>query len=168
MRRTWAIAAVLVTALALAACGSSSGSKSSGDSKSSSTTSGNDSGGVSTDTTTKGTPVVVVVGDTQGTDGPMTMEVAPTTAPAGDVTFTVRNTGTIKHEMVVLKTDTPYDQLAVTAGRVSEKDSVGEVGDVEPGKSGSVTLKLAAGNYVLVCNIKDHYSMGMRAAFTVS
>ncbi len=166
MRRTWAIAAVLVTTLALAACGSSSGSKSSGGSKTS-TTSSSDSGGVSTGTT-KGTPVEIVVGDTEGTKGPMTMTVAPTTAPAGDVTFTVKNTGTIKHEMVVLKTDTPYDQLTVTNGRVSEKDSVGEVGDVEPGKSGSVTLKLEAGNYVLVCNIKDHYEMGMRAAFAVS
>jgi uncharacterized cupredoxin-like copper-binding protein len=166
MRRTWAIAAVLVTALALTACGSSSGSKSSGGSKTSTTSS--ESGGVSTGSTTKGTPVAVVVSDTEGTKGAMTMTVAPATAPAGDVTFTVKNTGTIKHEMVVLKTDTAYDQLPVTGGRVSEKDSVGEVGDVQPGKSGSVTLKLEAGNYVLVCNIKDHYSMGMRAPFTVS
>ena len=32
--------------------------------------------------------------------------------PAGDVTFVVKNAGTIEHEMIVLKTDTPFDQAA--------------------------------------------------------
>ena len=30
------------------------------------------------------------------------------------------------------------------------------------------TFDLAAGNYVLVCNIAKHYSQGMRSAFTVT
>ena len=110
----------------------------------------------------------VEVGDTTGVDGPMTMTVSPASVPAGKVTFTLKNTGTIEHEMVVLKTDTPVDQLVVTDGKVSEKDSQGEVPELAAGKTGTVTLDLAAGNYVLVCNIKDHYPMGMRAAFTVT
>jgi uncharacterized cupredoxin-like copper-binding protein len=70
--------------------------------------------------------------------------------------------------MVVLKTDTPADQLEVNAeDKVSEDDSVGEVSETPEGESGSVTLDLEAGNYVLVCNIAKHYSQGMYTAFTV-
>ena len=43
----------------------------------------------------------------------MTMTVTPTSAPAGKVKFKVQNQGTIIHEMVVLKTTTPFDQLPV-------------------------------------------------------
>ena len=35
----------------------------------------------------------------------MTLTLSPATAPAGDVTFVVKNTGTIVHEAVVLKTE---------------------------------------------------------------
>ncbi len=118
-----------------------------------------------------GTPVAVAVGDVNGVSGPamsMTMTAAPTSAPAGPVTFTLTNNGSIDHEMVVLKTDTPVDQLVVTDGKVSEDTSAGEVPELAAGKSKSVTLDLTAGNYVLVCNIKDHYTMGMRAPFTVT
>jgi uncharacterized cupredoxin-like copper-binding protein len=167
MRRTWAIAAVLVTALALAACGSSSGSKSSGGSKSSSTSSSNDSGGVSTGSTTGGTAVAVDLGDTNGTNAPMTMTLTPSTVPAGKVNFTVKNSGTIKHEMVVLKA-TPTELTVGADGKVSEKTSAGEVGEVEVGKTKSGSLTLEAGTYEVVCNIKDHYGLGMHATLTVT
>jgi uncharacterized cupredoxin-like copper-binding protein len=69
--------------------------------------------------------------------------------------------------MVVLKTDAA--SLTVGSdGKVSEETSAGEVGDVEPGKSASVTLDLEAGQYELVCNIKDHYKLGMHTSFTVT
>jgi uncharacterized cupredoxin-like copper-binding protein len=156
---------VLGTTLALsigvlAGCSSDSSSKS--DKKS-------DSGVTSSSTTAKtGTPVTMEVSDTQGVNGPMTMTVSPSSVAAGSVTFTVTNNGTIKHEMVVLKTDTPFDQLTVTNGKVSEAGSAGEIGDIEKGQTQSVTLDLKPGKYVLVCNIKKHYEMGMRAAFTVT
>lgn len=152
----------MALSVALVGCGSSSSSSpSSSDTKDA-------GGGVTTGTEAKGTPVLVEVGDTQGVDGPMTMTVSPASVAAGKVTFTLKNTGTIEHEVVVLKTDTPFDQLTVTNGKVSEKDSVGEVPELAAGKSASVSLDLKAGNYALVCNIKDHYAMGMRAAFTVT
>ena len=82
------------------------------------------------------------------------------------------NSGTILHEMVVLKlkTETAYDKLAVNAKthEVSEATTVGEVGNVPKGKTKSKTLTLKKGNYVLVCNIAKHYALGMRAAFTVT
>jgi uncharacterized cupredoxin-like copper-binding protein len=143
----------------VAGCGGGGGSKAKSKSGETGTTV---SGGTAT-------PVSVELGDAQGTNGPMTMTVSPASVPAGKVTFTVKNTGTILHEMVVLKTDTPFDQLPVDAhNKVSEASKVGETGDVAKGATKSVTLDLKAGNYVLVCNIAKHYSMGMRAAFTVT
>ena len=148
---------VSLVGLALAGCSS--------DSKSSSTT----TTGVTTPTTGAGTTVNIVVSDTKGTDGPMTMTVSPASLPAGKITFVVKNTGTIEHEMVVVKTDTAFDKLAVDAEeKVSEDTSVGEVPEFAAGTTDSVTLDMEPGQYALVCNIAKHYGMGMRAAFTVT
>jgi uncharacterized cupredoxin-like copper-binding protein len=116
------------------------------------------------------TTVNIVVGDTAGTKAPMTMTVDPVTAPAGKVKFSVTNNGTVLHEMVVmkLKGTTTYDQIPIKANRISEAGAVGEIGDIAKGKTKSLTLKLKAGNYALVCNISKHYGLGMRAAFTVT
>ena len=96
------------------------------------------------------------------------MKVTPTpqTAPAGQVTFNVKNAGSLPHEMVVIKTNKPADQLG-TGSRVPETGSVGETGDVAAGKSKTLKLKLAAGHYALICNIPGHYSAGMHADFNV-
>ena len=130
--------------------------------------------------TAKATVVNVTLSDTQGLNGPMTLTVTPASVKAGKVKFVAKNTGTIVHEMIVLKTNTPFDQLPVvdandppvpvTAGanKVSEAASVGETGNVAVGKTKSVTLKLKAGAYVLVCNIALHYGLGMRAALSVT
>lgn len=115
-----------------------------------------------------GTPIAVELGDENGTDGPMTMVAVPETAPAGPVTFNAENTGTIEHEMVVLQTETPGEELTVTDGKVSEDDEVGEIEEFEAGTTASATLDLEAGSYVLVCNIKDHYELGMWTDFTVT
>ena len=112
--------------------------------------------------------MLIVVGDTAGTKAPMTMTVAPTSAPAGKITFTVKNEGTVIHEMVVLKTDVAYDQIPVAKNKISESTAVGEVADIGKGKTKSGTMTLKAGSYVLVCNLSKHYGLGMRAAFTVT
>jgi uncharacterized cupredoxin-like copper-binding protein len=114
-----------------------------------------------------GTPIAVTAGDI--TDTSQTLTAVPATVKAGSVTFTLTNTGIKKHEMVVLKTDDAFDGLAVGAdNKVSESATVGEVGETDIGKSGTVTLDLKAGKYILVCNIEKHYAQGMRAAFTVT
>ena len=118
-----------------------------------------------------------------GLAGPMTLAVSPATAPAGDVTFVVKNTGTIDHEAVVLKTNTPLrqDSPSPTAAthpppsrpapnKVSEDTNIGETGDpnLKPGDTRTFTIKnMTAGNYAIVCNIAKHYGKGMRAAFTI-
>jgi uncharacterized cupredoxin-like copper-binding protein len=114
------------------------------------------------------TPVAVDVGDTAGTKGAMTMTITPSSAPAGKVTFTVSNSGTVIHEFVVLKTKAKFNKLPVTKNRISEAKSVGEIGNIGKGKTKSKTFKLKAGKYVLVCNIAKHYQLGMRAPFTVT
>lgn len=168
-------AAMVVAPALLVGCGSSS--------KSSSSTQPTGGGLTVAPTTTAGgtaTTVNVVVNDTNGLKGRMTMVVSPAKAPAGKVTFTVKNTGTITHELIVLKTETAFDKLPVSdagdppapvtsgANKVSEASSVGETGDVAKGETKSVTLDLTAGRYVLVCNIAQHYGLGMRAPFLVS
>ena len=156
-RRTTLVFILLTLGIAVAGCGD--------DSSGSSATTGGitvPSGGVT---------VNVEVSDTVGTDGPETLVPDPVSVAAGDVTFTVENTGTIKHEVVALKTDVAFDQLPVgesEADKVDEATSVGEV-EVEAGETGSFTVTgLEAGKYVLVCNIAKHYALGMRAAFTVT
>ena len=165
-----------VGAAVLAACSSSSN-------KSASTTGTTSSGGVTVPSGTAGKTVSVTLGDTKGTDAPMTMTLSSASTSAGDVSFNVKNAGTIEHEMVILKTDTQFDQLPVSFGgdppssvasggdKVDEATKVGETGDpnLKPGESRTFTVKgLAPGHYVFVCNIAKHYGLGMRAAFTVS
>ena len=137
-------------------------------------------GATTIDKKVRATTVNVVLGDTQGLNGPMTLTVNPASVKAGKVKFVVKNNGTIVHELVVLKTTTPFDQLPIAdagdppapvasgANKVSEAAKAGETGDIDSGKTKSVTLKLSRGTYVLVCNIAQHYGLGMRAALTVT
>ncbi|HKI29146.1 MAG TPA: hypothetical protein VKB32_06965 [Actinomycetota bacterium] len=104
---------------------------------------------------------------------------ASASAPAGDVTFNVTNEGPDDtHEFVVFATDLAPDALPTNEdGTVDEEgegiEAVDEIEDIEVGDTQSLTVDLAAGNYVLICNIyeedeqESHYQEGMRVAFTV-
>jgi len=158
-----ALSALAITGV-LVISGCSSSSKSS-----SATTTTSASGGVKVTTPVGATTLTIVAGDTKGTNGPMTYKMSATTVPAGKVTILLKNTGTIQHEAVVLKTDTAFDKLKVGAdNKVSESTTVGEVSETDAGKTKSSTLDLKPGNYVIVCNIAKHYAMGMRAALVVT
>lgn len=89
---------------------------------------------------------------------------------AGTVVFTVKNTGTVEHELVVLKTDVAADKIKADAdepGKMSEEGSLGESGDIAAGETKTFNLNLAAGHYVFMCNQPGHYLLGMHIAFTV-
>jgi uncharacterized cupredoxin-like copper-binding protein len=85
---------------------------------------------------------------------------------SGKVKVTANNIGASAHELVLLKTDKPADDLG-RKSEVSEKDSVGEVPTVAGGASRSVTLDLEPGNYALICNLPGHYVQGMNTSLTV-
>jgi uncharacterized cupredoxin-like copper-binding protein len=89
----------------------------------------------------------------------------------GNVRFTVTNDGSVEHEFVVIKTDTPADQLPLTGGDVNEEaagKSPGEIPEFAPGTTKSTTLKLTPGHYVFICNVAGHYNNGQRTDFTVT
>lgn len=91
--------------------------------------------------------------------------------PAGPVTFVVKNSGKVVHELVVIKTDVAQDKLAANAdevGKVNENGNLGETGDMAVGESKTFTATLPAGHYVIICNEVGHYVDGMHIAFTVN
>ncbi|MCU1455789.1 MAG: hypothetical protein JWN46_3935 [Acidimicrobiales bacterium] len=105
-----------------------------------------------------------------------------TSAPAGNITFRVKNVGSDDHEVIVLKTDVAFDRLPIrdagdppapvktAADKVDEGASVGETGgeNLKAGETRLFTIKdMKPGRYVLVCNLAGHYTSGMRAAFQV-
>jgi hypothetical protein len=89
----------------------------------------------------------------------------PAVVEAGAIEFSARNLSSSEvHELAVLrvKADGSYSVE-------------GEIEDISPGAGGSVTLRLAAGKYLLACLIvpgeagseKDHFAEGMRLDFEV-
>lgn len=93
--------------------------------------------------------------------------------PAGKITFVVKNDAmATNHEMVVIKLKNKNDEIPMMKGkhRVDEDKlkSMGEVEDVEPGKSGEMSADLKAGDYLLLCNLKGHFEAGMTSHFTVT
>lgn len=89
-------------------------------------------------------------------------------AKAGKLKVTLVNKGKAVHEFVVLKSDAAPGSLPPAGGgRVSEKTSVGEVSETDPGKTKSATLDLKPGKYIYVCNIPGHYMSGMHGELVV-
>ena len=96
----------------------------------------------------------------------MSIKIDQKSVPAGKVTFEVTNASkeTI-HEMVVAPV---ADENAVlpfveNENRVDEEKAghLGEVSELEPEKSGALTVEMKPGLYILYCNIPGHYMAGM-------
>jgi uncharacterized cupredoxin-like copper-binding protein len=87
-------------------------------------------------------------------------------AANGRVRFSVRNDGRIKHEFVVLKTDKPAGAL-LKGAEADETGNVGEIPNLPPGSKKTLSLKLAAGHYALICNLPGHYRAGQHADLTI-
>lgn len=97
---------------------------------------------------------------------PMSILVSNKFAVTGKVTFNVTNQSkTMIHEMLVAPIKDEKAELAYVKAenRVDEVKAadLGEVSELDPGKSGTVTLDMKPGKYILYCNIPGHYAMGM-------
>jgi uncharacterized cupredoxin-like copper-binding protein len=101
-----------------------------------------------------------------------TIQLDPGMTKAGHVTFEVNNAanGKTEHEFVVLRTDMDDAHLPVHKGLVTESRfrKMGEVEDLPQGSTRRLSLKLAPGHYVLICNRPGHYEMGMHASLVVA
>ena len=92
---------------------------------------------------------------------------------AGKIQFDVANLSKSElHEMAVIAVDSldatlPYDY---NTWRVIEKEvkMVGETGEMAPDATKKVEFTLAAGSYLLICNLPGHYAAGMFVPLTVT
>jgi uncharacterized cupredoxin-like copper-binding protein len=91
---------------------------------------------------------------------------AQPTVSRGQVTLVARNSGTVEHELVVIRTSNPLKIRNFKAVE-PEANKAGEVEDVAPGTAKRVTLNLQPGKYLLICNIVGHYQLGMSAPLVV-
>ena len=74
------------------------------------------------------------------------------TAPAGSVTFTLRNAGTEEHEFEIFKGETVVD----------------EIEGLVPGLTKDLTVTLEAGSYTFMCKLNGHDQLGMKGTLTVT
>ena len=91
---------------------------------------------------------------------------------AGVIAFVVTNNGKIHHEFVIVSGD-PTGTKGDEPGRVSEANHIGgdsgpEIGDIAPGQTKVLTVRLAPGTYTAMCNLPGHYAAGMHFQFTVA
>ena len=106
-------------------------------------------------------------------DQPMKIVVDTPSVKAGMIEFDVKNDaiGT-DHEVVLVKLQKKGQQITADTKthRIDESKfkSMGEVGGLKPSDTSVLKVKLAAGDYVLLCNHKAHYELGMATPFTVT
>ena len=103
----------------------------------------------------------------------MRMEFSTPQVKTGNVTFNVTNKSeTLVHEFVVVNSGQsielwPYND----SEKEVEEDAlkvVNEIEDLEPGKSGTLTVMLEPGTYTLFCNLAGHFKAGMVHTITVT
>jgi hypothetical protein len=101
--------------------------------------------------------------------------------PEGPIEFTVKNEGEREHELVIVRTDIPADELPAKDDGSLDEDAAGvdvehEIEEIEDGDDAGRTYSLDPGAYVLLCNIVEeidgeetsHYAQGMRTEFTIT
>jgi uncharacterized cupredoxin-like copper-binding protein len=95
-------------------------------------------------------------------------EPAEVTAEAGRIELVLDNQGQAPHELVVLDTDTPVDELPTgDDGRAEEEGKIGETPEIPGGEKTSTTIDFEPGEYALICNLPGHYQGGMYGTMTV-
>jgi len=103
----------------------------------------------------------------------MGIAVSVDTASAGEITFEVLNSSkdTI-HEMIITRLRDlsmlfPFNPVEIRVDEDKMPDILGEVSELEPGKTAALRLDLKPGKYLLFCNVPGHFTSGMWTIFTV-
>ena len=190
MKKLVVAAAAMV--LVLAACGGDDGAtvRDLGGSASSGSGSGSGSasGSVSASGSASGSEVAECVETGSASEAAAEVHVAldewsvtpeEESAPAGPVLFEAINEGQDAHELVIVQADDAgslplNDDGIVDEESLEEGAFIGEIEAFPAGEECKGTFELAAGNYVLFCNIyeasedENHYANGMVTEFTVT
>lgn len=103
------------------------------------------------------------------------VEADPPSFPgSGTIAFGGHNHGKYPHQVTVLKTDMPVDELPIDRGRVDNEEAGELIMEFEvPAADGDEGLQvgiadLTVGKYAIFCNIPGHYLQGMVTAFEVT
>lgn len=120
-------------------------------------------------------PVLAACGGPQTVDAELTedyqINLSTTTLKAGEITFNIQNTSTdLEHEFVIVDTDlAPADMPLNDDGDVDEDQItvVDEQEAIQAGESATLTVTLAPGHYVIMCNLPGHFAQGMHVEITV-
>ena len=104
---------------------------------------------------------------------PMKIDIDKAVVKAGTIEFKVSNVAVgTDHEMVLVKLANKDQKIAADpkTHRIDEKKlkSLGEVAGLKAGDTGVLKVKLAAGEYALICNHKSHYELGMATRVSVT
>ncbi len=96
----------------------------------------------------------------------MSIDINPKSVLHGKVKFQVTNSSkTVIHEMILSPVADPNKPLPYIDkdNKVDEESSIhlGEVSELDPGKSGALIVDIKPGKYILYCNIAGHYMAGM-------
>jgi uncharacterized cupredoxin-like copper-binding protein len=98
------------------------------------------------------------------------IKAAPDDVKAGPVVFRIRNDASYEpHDLIVvrgLKGDIPFDKEHDVAD-LSGAAVAGRVTNLQPGAVRDLSVTLAPGDYVLLCNIRSHFAAGMATPFHV-
>jgi hypothetical protein len=173
-------AGVLVMALAVAGCGDDDGGTASENLGSNQTTSSTGAGAF-TGCKTEGAATGAASEEVVLTLGEWTIK--PSAQPkAGVISFKAENAGAEEHEVVFVKGDSaeslPKDDVgALDETKLPEGALIGEIEAFPPGQVCTGAFNLAAGKYIMVCNVvhtepngekEAHFAEGMHAPLTVS
>ena len=99
--------------------------------------------------------------------------VVASTMKAGKANLMIANMGTAPHELLVFKSDLePAAYPTDAAGNIKEEGAgvtlVSDRKNIDPAGSQARTIDLTPGKYVFVCNIPGHFKQGMFTVVTVA
>jgi uncharacterized cupredoxin-like copper-binding protein len=107
-------------------------------------------------------------GKVAATEKEFKITAAPSSTSSGKTTFAVKNIGHLKHEFIVLKTNTPASKLKVKGSTAVLSGTIaGKITPFGPGQTKTLSVTLKPGHYILLCNLPAHYAAGQRLDFNV-